>query len=108
MDYVPSHAGLAAMLKGPEMRALVNARALVGARWARAHAPVGPPRDPHRGELRDSVHVVTGGMSLKGDRVAANLVADSSDAVANEFGNRRRRGAHTLRSAIPIIEQGHG
>jgi hypothetical protein len=106
MRYSPSHVGLAKMLLGPEMRALVDSRAQLGAQWARAHAPVGGPKDPHRGSFKASIRAVSGGTDLKGDRVAARIVADSEDAPPVEFGSRRRKSSHPLRSAIPIIERG--
>jgi hypothetical protein len=106
MRYSPSHVGLARMLLGPEMRMLVDSRAQLGAQYAKSRAPVGGPKDPHRGSFRDSIHAVSGGVDLKGDRVAARVVADSTNASPVEFGNRRSKSAHTLRSTIPIIERG--
>lgn len=79
-----------------ELRAAVLAHAELGVRFAKAIAPVGPPRDPHRSEFRDSIHAEPY-TSEKDGRVAARIVAAP---VWAEFGRRRRNpyvGSHTLR-----------
>lgn len=99
------HRGLAEYLLGPEMRELTAAGARKGLDWAREHAEVGtPPGDQHPGEFRDSLHVVEGVRSSKGDRAAALLIADSDYAAAVEFGNQHRQGSHILEQAKAVIE----
>src|SRR4051794_4780249 len=93
--YEPDHAQIAAWLRSsPELRAGCKAAAEDIAAKAKARSPRGKPRKDHR-HFADSIHV-TAGMSDKGDRVAARVVADSDDALAVEFGTARQSGHHVL------------
>jgi hypothetical protein len=78
-----------------ELELALLAHAEVGARFAKAIAPVGPPRDKHRHEFRDSIRAEPS----KGPRggIAARIVAEP---VWVEFGRKHvnpYQGSHTLR-----------
>lgn len=75
--------------------AALLAHAEVGVRFAKAIAPVGPARDKHRHEFRDSIRAEP----AKGPQggIAARIVAAP---VWAEFGRKHRNpyeGSHTLR-----------
>lgn len=100
-DYRPNSVGLKPLLLSDELGDLCVERAEVGAAYARGRAVRAT------GAHADSIHVerVTGA-GAKGDRVGAEIVADSPHSAPAEFGRRGRGGDHALRSAIPIIEHG--
>jgi hypothetical protein len=85
----------------PDLRAAVMAHANKGAQLARAIAPVGPARDPHRGQFKASIQ---GSASTGWDgRIVARITADP---VWVEFGRTRTHryiGAHTLRKAAALL-----
>jgi hypothetical protein len=91
-----SYSGLGEYMRGSgELRSALLAHAEVGVRYAKAIAPVGPLRDPHRHEFRDSIH----SESDEGfdGRQAARIVASP---LWVEFGRRHvnpYRGAYVLR-----------
>ena len=77
-----------------ELEAALVAHAEVGVRFGKSIAPVGPTRDKHRTEFRDSIHAEPGKGPHGG--IAAKIVAAP---VWVEFGRKHRNpyhGAHTL------------
>jgi hypothetical protein len=75
--------------------AALFAHAEAGVVFAKAIAPVGPERDPHRGEFRDSIHAEAA-RGPKGG-IGARIVAGP---LWPEFGRKHREpyeGANTLR-----------
>lgn len=88
--------GLSAYLRGSgELRAALFAHAQVGAEYARSIAPVGPERDPHRGDFKKSIKAET--YTAPGGFIQARIVASP---IWVEFGRRHREpysGAHTLK-----------
>lgn len=88
--------GLGAWLRGSEaLAAALLAHAQVGVVYGKAIAPVGPARDPHRGEFRDSIHASPA--TLADGHKAARIYANP---LWPEFGRKHREayeGAHTLR-----------
>jgi hypothetical protein len=91
-----SYRGLGEYMRGSgELRSALLAHAEVGVRYAKAIAPVGPLRDPHRHEFRDSIH--SEGAEAPGGYVAARIVAQP---IWVEFGRKHvnpYRGAYVLR-----------
>lgn len=91
-----SYRGLGEYLRGSEMlRVALLAHAEVGVRFAKTIAPVGPPRDPHRHEFRDSIHAVP--HRGAGGYIEARIYAAP---LWVEFGRKRinpYQGAHTLK-----------
>jgi hypothetical protein len=91
-----SYSGLGEYMHGSgELRSALLAHAEVGVRYAKAIAPVGPLRDPHRHEFRDSIHAESD-EGFDG-RQAARIVASP---LWVEFGRRHvnpYRGAYVLR-----------
>lgn len=91
-----SYQGLRRYLwESKELEAALVAHAEVGVRFAKGIAPVGPARDKHRHEFRDSIHAE----ASKGPQggIAAKIVAAP---VWVEFGRKRTHpyeGSHTLR-----------
>jgi hypothetical protein len=84
-----------------ELRSAFRAHAEVGVRFAKAIAPVGPARDPHRTQFRDSIHIETSFSAL--DRQAVQIVASP---VWAEFGRKRTnryQGSHTLRRTAQFL-----
>lgn len=78
-----------------ELKAALRAHAEVGVRFAKSIAPVGPPRDKHRSEFRDSIHSEAS-EGFDG-RQAARIVASP---LWVEFGRKHinpYQGSHTLR-----------
>jgi hypothetical protein len=77
------------------LRSALLAHAEVGVRFAKAIAPVGPRRDPHRTEFRDSIRAES--VVTPEGFVAARIVASP---VWVEFGRKHvnpYEGSHTLR-----------
>lgn len=92
VDFQIDHKGIAEMIRTSlELKAACRR---VAERLAAEAKAVAPRRS---GAFADSIHVEDG-MSPKGDRVAAYVVADSNDAIPVEFGTRRQSGHHTLAS----------
>lgn len=80
----------------PELQGALLAHAEVGVRFAKSIAPVGPARDPHRGQFRDSIHAEPSTTGSGRRTLGARIVADQ---VYPEFGRKHRArysGAHTL------------
>jgi hypothetical protein len=78
-----------------ELRSALLAHAEVGVRYAKAIAPVGPLRDPHRHEFRDSIRAESA--EAPGGYIAARIVAQP---IWVEFGRKHvnpYRGAYVLR-----------
>lgn len=78
-----------------ELEAALLAHAEVGVRFAKSIAPVGPTRDKHRTEFRDSIHAEPGKGPQGG--IAAKIVAEP---VWVEFGRKHVNpypGSHTLK-----------
>lgn len=90
-------------LRSPHLRMIIRKRAELGAKVAKALAPIGTD-SPNPGEFRDSIHIERSFARVRvGNtwrwRMAYRIVADSRDAVWAEFGRtrtRRYRGAHAL------------
>ena len=97
MRYQPDRKGIAELLKSRELQGAAVHAAERGAQWVRARAP----RDS--GRYAAGIRV-TRSMSPRGDRVAAYLEATAPHSAAVEWGNRRSKGRHLLRSAIDVIE----
>lgn len=84
------------MYTSEALGAALLAHAQVGAEFGKSIAPVGPERDPHRGEFRDSIRAEPGHGPRGG--IGARVVANP---LWPEFGRRHREpyeGAHTLRA----------
>lgn len=90
-----SYRGLGEYLRSSgDLRAALLAHAAVGVRFAKAIAPVGPLRDPHRSEFRDSIHAES--TTDAQGHITARIVAQP---VWVEFGRKRVNpymGAHVL------------
>lgn len=90
-----SYQGLRRYLQSSEeLKAALLAHAEVGVQFAKGIAPVGPARDPHRTEFRDSIHALPD-KSVDG-YIQAKIVASP---VWVEFGRKHREpyeGSHTL------------
>ena len=97
-----SYRGMGRYLKeSTELQAALLQHAEVGVRFAKSIAPVGPARDPHRTEFRDSIHSMPS--ILPGGYRTARIVAAP---VWVEFGRKHRdpyEGAHTLRQTAQIL-----
>lgn len=97
-----SYRGLGEYLRSSgDLRAALLAHATVGARFAKAIAPVGPPRDPHRSEFRDSIHAET--TTDAQGHITARIVAHP---VWVEFGRKHVNpyaGAHVLRRTAQYL-----
>lgn len=92
--------------EGTELAACIRSRAELGARMARAIAPIGID-SPDPGEFRRSIHVehhpVRGRHGLV---VGYRIVADARDAVWAEIGRTRKRpyeGHRTLRTVAKAL-----
>lgn len=78
-----------------DLAAALKAHAEVGVAYGKSIAPVGPARDPHRGEFRDSIRSES--TTLPGGIRAARIYAGP---LWPEFGRHivnPYQGAHTLR-----------
>lgn len=87
--------GMGAYLRSStDLSAAVKAHAQVGVDFARAIAPVGPPRDPHRGAFKASLHVEddTG----TDGRVGARIVGSPPWVEFGRPHTHPYRGAHIL------------
>lgn len=97
--YEMDHVGLGRYLReSPELRGVVRGTADKLASEAIARSPRGRDRPGHR-HFQDSIHVESGETKLARDRsprMTENVVADSDDAVAVEFGTSRQPGHHVL------------
>lgn len=91
-----SFPGIARYLReSTDLRAALLAHAEVGAAHARTIAPVGPERDPHRGDFKASIKAGT--HTGPGGFIEARITAEP---VWVEFGRKHREryeGSHTLR-----------
>lgn len=91
-----SYRGLGEYLRGSEaLQVALLAHAEVGARFAKAIAPVGPARDPHRYQFRDSIHAAP--YRGFGGYIEARIYAAP---VWVEFGRKHTnpyQGSHTLK-----------
>lgn len=101
MEYQRDRKGLIPLLKSDRLRDICVARAEAGAQWVRSRAP------RNSGAYADGIKVTTG-TSDKDGRVLAYLEATDSKSAAIEWGNKRTRPHHLLRSAIDVIEGGEG
>lgn len=101
MEYQRSVKGLIPLLQSDRLRDICQHRAEVGAEWVRSRAP----RDT--GGFADGITVSTG-TSEKDGRVLAFLEATDPKSAAIEFGNKRTKAHHLLRSAIDIVEGAEG
>lgn len=100
--YVMDEQGLNRYLNGERsLRRFLRQRAELGAKVAKALAPVGTD-SPSPGEFRDSIHVAPADNHVRtkhGLVPGVRIVADSRDAVWAEFGRKRRnpyRGARAM------------
>jgi hypothetical protein len=99
IEYTPAPEGIAALANGPEMRAMLHAKAEVGAQWVRANAP----RDS--GDFADSIRVVDAGRGgPRRDRAAVDIVATSPHAVYVEQGARGKPGHRLLARSVDLVE----
>lgn len=91
-----SYRGLGEFLRGSEdLRVALLAHAEAGVRFAKSIAPVGPPRDEHRTEFRDSIHTeasIGGGGRMAVRIVAAPVWVETGRKHINPY-----IGSHTLR-----------
>jgi hypothetical protein len=94
--------GLGSWMRSSDaLAAALLAHAEVGVAYAKSIAPVGPDRDPHRGEFRDSIHASVS--ALQGGHPAARIYANP---LWPEFGRKHREpyeGAHTLRQVAAYL-----
>ncbi|MBP2341120.1 hypothetical protein JOF41_007374 [Saccharothrix coeruleofusca] len=97
MRYQPDRAGMAALLKSDDMGRACLEAAQRGARWVQARAP------RESGRYAAGVRAVRA-VSPRGDRAGARLEATDAKSAAIEFGNKRTKARHLLRSAIAVIE----
>lgn len=99
--------GIGEYLRGSqELQAALLAHAETGVRFAKSIAPVGPARDPHRTQFRDSIHSEPG--RGPGGFIQARIVASP---VWVEFGRRRvnpYEGSHTLRRTGSFLTSPRG
>jgi hypothetical protein len=97
-----SYPGLGDYMRTSEaLRVALRAHAEVGVRFAKSIAPVGPSRDKHRTEFRDSIHSEAD-KGLDG-RSAARIVASP---IWPEVGRKHMRpyaGSHTLRRTAQYL-----
>lgn len=95
-DVSISFEGLGGWMRSSEdLVAALKAHAEVGVTYGKSIAPVGPARDKHRGEFRDSIRSES--TTLPGGVRAARIYAGP---LWPEFGRRivnPYQGAHTLR-----------
>ena len=108
MRYVMDSRGLNRYLRdSPELKRIIRARAELGAKIAKALAPVGVD-SPNPGEFRDSIHVEMNQVrDVEGPITGARIVADSRDAVWAEFGRTRTNpyeGSHALGRAARYLK----
>lgn len=82
-----------------ELRAAVLTHAEAGVRFAKSIAPVGPARDPHRGQFRDSIHAIPS--KTPGGYIAARIVAGP---IWPEFG---RKHSHPYAGALALRRTVH-
>lgn len=101
MKYERDRKGLIPLLKSDRLRDICLARAEAGAQWVQSRAP----RDT--GAYADGIKV-SAGTSDKDGRVLAYLEATDPKSAAIEWGNRRTRPRHLLKSAIDVIEGSEG
>jgi hypothetical protein len=83
------------------LAAALLAHAEVGVRFAKSIAPVGPARDPHRSEFRDSIHAERARGPQGG--IAAKIVAAPPWV---EYGRKHVNpyiGSHTLRRTAQFL-----
>lgn len=99
MEYQRTPREFAPFLQSAGLQAACVWAANRGANWVRDRAP----RD--QGDYARGVRAVPA-RSPRGDRVGARLEATDPKSAAIEFGNRRVKGRHLLRDAIPIIQGG--
>lgn len=97
-----SYTGLGDFMRtSAALRVALSAHAEVGVRFAKTIAPVGPPRDPHRSEFRDSIHSVAD-KGLDG-RAAVRIVASPIWPEVGRKHHRPYRGSHTLRRTVQYL-----
>lgn len=101
MEYQRDPKGLIPLLRSQTLQNICLARANVGANWVRSRAP----RDT--GAFAAGIRV-TPGTSARDGRVLAYLEATDGKSAAIEWGNRRTKARHLLRSAIDVIEGSEG
>lgn len=101
MRYERDPKGLIPLLKSRGLQDICVARAEEGANWVRSRAP----RDS--GAYAAGIRV-TRGTSESDGRVLAYLQATDPKSAALEWGNRRTKAHHLLRSAIDAIEGSEG
>ncbi|MGW5720778.1 hypothetical protein ACWEVP_31715 [Amycolatopsis sp. NPDC003865] len=100
-EYRADPEGINQLANGPEMHALLFARARRGADWVRGNAPV------RTGHYRAGIQVVDKGRGgPRRDRAEVQIQATSDDAIWVEVGARGRPGHHLLSRCIPIVENG--
>lgn len=96
-DFNPDHQGVGRMLRSPMIRAVVTKHAIEIMTMAQAIAPVGGPRDPHRGRYKASFGIrVRGRGGATHDRAEAIVYNDSPEALFVEWGNAGNEPYHTL------------
>lgn len=84
-----------------ELGLALLAHAEKGVLFAKSIAPEGPPRDPHRGEFKNSIRARVG----KGPRGGVAAIIEASPPWV-EFGRKHRepyRGAHTLKRTAQYL-----
>lgn len=98
-----SYRGIGEYLRGSsELQAALLAHAEQGVRFAKTIAPVGPSRDPHRTEFRDSIHAEP--YRAPGGFIEARIVATP---VWVEFGRKHVNpyvGSHTLKKTADYLK----
>lgn len=101
IDFRADPRGINQLANGPEMHALLRARAEDGAAWVRANAPV----ETHA--YRDSIQVSDLGRGgPRRDRAALQVAATAPHAVFVEQGSHGRPGLRLLARSVDVIERG--
>lgn len=101
MEYERDRKGLIPLLKSDRLRDICLHRAEVGAEWVRSRAPF------ESGAYANGIKV-SAGTSDRDGRVLAYLEATDPKSAAIEWGSKRARPHHLLKSAIDVIEGSEG
>ena len=103
MKWQWKYQGFGNLLCGPEMQALMAAKAHAAKEMAEAIAPV-DELGPHPGHYRASFEVEVGAQPMaKGRRAYATLRNTAPYAAAVEFGNRTTKAQHVLLRSIDAM-----
>lgn len=98
MRFVPNKAFEAALLRTPEMVAMLGHIAAEKADFARSIAPVGDPgEDPHPGQFRDSIDHDAG---IENGIAKGRVLSTDEDFLYIEFGTEDTPAHATLRRSL--------